>query len=135
MAISIGSVNHLTLTVTDIERSKSFYMDLLGLNHAADLGEKVILASEGLLLILNPPPDPSAAPDNDVFSESRCGLDHVSFNVPSHAVLEDAVKLFDEYGVSHGEIKDLSGAGFPMYVLAFRDPDNIQLELTAPHEG
>ena len=29
------------------------------------------------------------------------------------------------------EIKDLVDLG--MYVLAFRDPDNIQLEMTAPH--
>ena len=45
-------------------------------------------------------------------------------------VLEEAVKLFDEQGVSHGEIKDLGGLG--ICVLAFRDPDNIQVELTAP---
>jgi catechol 2,3-dioxygenase-like lactoylglutathione lyase family enzyme len=57
-------------------------------------------------------------------------LDHVSFNVASHADLEAAVKLFDEQGISHGEIKDLGGLG--IYVLAFRDPDNIQVELTAP---
>ena len=41
-----------------------------------------------------------------------------------------ALKQLD---ASHGEIKDLSPAGLPVYVLAFRDPDNIQLELTAPH--
>jgi glyoxylase I family protein len=34
--------------------------------------------------------------------------------------------------VSHGEIKDL-GPGMGLYVLALRDPDNIQLELTAPY--
>lgn len=132
MGLTVGSVHHLTLTVTDIERSKSFYMDILGLGHAADLGEKVILANENLLLVLNPPPDPSAAPENDRFSEHRCGLDHVSFNVASRAVLEDAITLFDERGIPHGEIKDLSEGGIPIYVLAFRDPDNVQLELTAP---
>ena len=41
-------------------------------------------------------------------------------------------KVFDENGVPHGEIRDLSGNGVPIYVLAFRDPDNIQLEFTAP---
>ena len=48
------------------------------------------------------------------------------------ADLETAVRLFDGGGVAHGEIKDL-GADLGLYVLAFRDPDNIQLELTAPH--
>jgi len=46
--------------------------------------------------------------------------------------LEEAVRQFDEQGVSHGEIKDL-GPDMGIYVLAFRDPDNIQLELTAPY--
>jgi glyoxylase I family protein len=37
---------------------------------------------------------------------------------------------FDQQGITHGEIKTL--AGFGIYVLPFRDPDNIQIELTAP---
>jgi hypothetical protein len=35
-------------------------------------------------------------------------------------------------GVPHGEITDL-GDVFGLYILAFRDPDNIQLELTAAY--
>jgi hypothetical protein len=50
-------------------------------------------------------------------------------------VLEEAMKMFDEKGIPHGEINDLSAAGVPIYVLAFRDPDNIQLEFTAPKES
>jgi hypothetical protein len=34
--------------------------------------------------------------------------------------------------VPHGQIKDL-GVDLRLYVLAFRNPDNIQLELTAPY--
>ncbi|MFN8454177.1 MAG: VOC family protein [Anaerolineae bacterium] len=59
------------------------------------------------------------------------GLDHLSLSVGSRADLEAAVRLFDERGVPHGEIKDLTA--FSLYVLAFRDPDNIQLELTAAY--
>lgn len=32
----------------------------------------------------------------------------------------------------HGEVRDL-GAGFGIYVMALRAPDNIQIELTAPY--
>jgi len=46
--------------------------------------------------------------------------------------LEQAARWFGQNGVPHGEIKDL-GEDFRIYVLAFRDPDNIQLELTAPY--
>jgi hypothetical protein len=45
--------------------------------------------------------------------------------------LEAAAALLDEHGVTRGEIKDL-GPGFGIHVMAVRDPDNIQLELTAP---
>jgi hypothetical protein len=50
--------------------------------------------------------------------------------VASHADLEQAVRLFDEHGVPHGEITTL--AGFGIDVLPFEDPDGVQLELTAP---
>lgn len=43
-----------------------------------------------------------------------------------------ATAYLDAQGVSRGEIKDL-GSGFGIYVMTVRDPDNIQLELTAPY--
>ncbi len=42
------------------------------------------------------------------------------------------MRVLDERGLSHSEVRDL-GPAFGIYVLIFRDPDNIQLELTAPH--
>ena len=44
--------------------------------------------------------------------------------------LESALKLFDERGMEHGPITPLEGFG--ICVLPFRDPDNIQIELTSP---
>jgi glyoxylase I family protein len=68
----------------------------------------------------------------DRFDENRVGLDHISLSVRSRADLDEAARIFDERGVLHGEVKDL-GAGSRLYVLAFRDPDNIQLELSATY--
>jgi hypothetical protein len=50
--------------------------------------------------------------------------------VASRDELERAIRLFDERGIAHGEIRPLPAFG--ILVLPFRDPDNIQLELTAP---
>jgi len=130
--IKTAGIHHMALTVTDTARSKDFFMKFLGFNYIIDLGPKVLLTNGAIVLALNPPPDASQALSNDKFSEHRVGLDHVSFSVENHAALEAAVKLFDDNSINHGEIKDLSPAGLPIYVLAFRDPDNIQLELTAP---
>ena len=77
-----------------------------------------------------PAPDPSRAISDDVFDENRAGLDHLNFSVASLEELEAALRLFDEHQVPHGYITDL-GPDLGLYVLALRDPDNIQLELTA----
>lgn len=129
--ISTGAVHHLTLTVRDLRSSIEFYTTLLGFQVAAELSPtRVILSNGTALMALSNPPDPSRAIPDDEFNENRLGLDHLSFDVGSYQALENAVKVFDENGVSHGEIKDL-GEGFGICVLAFRDPDNIQLELTS----
>jgi len=49
--------------------------------------------------------------------------------LPARGDLEQAVRLFDERGVTHGEITRLPSFGID--VLSFEDPDGIQLELTA----
>jgi glyoxylase I family protein len=133
MAVSISGVHHLALTVKDAAKSRDFYAKYLGFNHLMDLGPKVIMGNGTLLLALNPPPDPAQALPDDKFSEHRFGLDHLSFSVASRADLEAAVKLFDENGIALGTINNLGEYGLPITVLAFRDPDNIQLELTGPN--
>lgn len=137
--IAPGPIHHLRLTVTDIKRSREFYTSLLGFDVAADsppdddpsaaavrtilFGGCVMIRGD-LLMGLRP-----VAPGTDRFDEDRVGLDHLSFNVGSRAELEEAVRLFDERGVRHGQITRLPSFGID--ILEFRDPDNIQLELTA----
>ena len=138
--IEIGAIHHLRLTVTDIKRSREFYTELLGFDIAADsppegdaaaeaaypvLWGGVVMIRGNLLLGLRP-----VAKGGDSFDEDRVGLDHLSFNVKTRAELDEAMKLFDERGIPHGPIKTLEGFG--ICVLPFRDPDNVQIELTSP---
>lgn len=147
-SLSLGTVHHLRLTVTDVERSRAFYTEVLGFAVAVDapppaenpfhsmvdsaLQGGVILITNGMLLGLRPCRGVHAS-QGDRFDEHRVGLDHLSFNVGSKADLEQAVRILDERGVPHGEITDLPPFGIA--ILEFRDPDNIQLELTAPLES
>jgi glyoxylase I family protein len=139
-SIPIGGIHHLRLTVTDLERSRAFYTGLLGFDVAVEsppaddpaaadaykvLFGGVVMIRGDLLMGLRP-----VAPSADRFDEDRVGLDHLSFGVPSRDDLDRAVALLDERGVPHGEISALPSFG--IYVLPFRDPDNIQVELTAP---
>ncbi|OBG93645.1 glyoxalase, partial [Mycobacterium sp. E3251] len=64
----------------------------------------------------------------DRFDEDRAGLDHIAFRVASKDELDSAAAHLDELSVTHEPVKDIG----PSYILEFRDPDNIALELTAP---
>ncbi len=138
--IDLGAIHHIRLTVTDIERSRKFYTELLGFQIAAEapashdpksdpsypvLWGGVVMAKGNYLLGLRP-----VAAKGDRFDEDRVGLDHLSFNVESRAAMNAAIKLLDERGVTRGEVRELTSFG--ICVLPFRDPDNIQLELTSP---
>lgn len=131
--VIIGGMHHFTVTVTDLQRSVDFYTKVLGFEQVADLGTKIGLHNGSFLLVVVLPPDPDRAIADDRFDENRVGLDHISFLVESREAMERAAAALDEMGVSRGAIRDL-GKGFGFYVMAFRDPDNIQLELTALYD-
>ena len=137
MPIPVSGFSHVRITVTDIERSKRFYDDVLGLPVAfqlpPDADEKtheenwwlfggVVYQVPGGFFGLRP-----VAPAGDFFTEDRAGLDHLSFAVPTRADLDAAAARLDELGIAHDGVKDI-GIGC---LLEFRDPDNIALELWA----
>src|ERR1700712_1872314 len=132
--------SHVRLTVTDIARSRAFYEQVFGFDVAyeappedADQATKEALGflfggviysfGAGNLLGLRP-----VAHGGDTFDEDRVGLDHLSFRLSERADLDRAVAALDELGVPHAGPKDLG----VMWILEFRDPDGVALELTAP---
>lgn len=129
--IPTGAVHHFRLTVSDVDRAVTFYTGLLGFKKLMDLDPGAFLSNGSVGLGIGPFPDPTLAVAGDRFSENRVGLDHMSFAVTSREVLADAVRLLDARGVPHSEVRDL-GEAFGIAILIFRDPDNIQLELSAP---
>jgi len=130
-SIPTGGVHHFRLTVTDVDRTVAFYTGLLGFKKLMDLNPGAFLSNGAVGLGIGPFPDPTHAIQGDRFSENRVGLDHLSFAVPSRKDLENAVRMLDARGVPHSEVRDL-GEAFGIAILIFRDPDNIQLELSAP---
>jgi glyoxylase I family protein len=143
--LSLGTIHHIRLTVNDVERSKAFYMDVLGFQVAMDgpppeddphyaalvenLQGGVVLMNAGTFIGLRAT-DASRQEAKDRFDPFRVGLDHLSFSVESRADLEAAARRFDEAGVPHSDICELGPFGIAL--LPFKDPDGIQLELTSP---
>jgi glyoxylase I family protein len=136
VGLASNSIAHVRLTVTDIERSRQFYESVFGWpvlievpenadeatrNQLSFLYGGVIYDLGGTLLGLRPVA-------NDRFDEDRAGLDHIAFRLGSKDELDSAAIHLDEVGVEHEPVRDIG----PSYILEFRDPDNIALELTAP---
>jgi glyoxylase I family protein len=127
---------HIRLTVTNIERSRAFYDAVLGLPIAFEMPAEADETTRdqfsflfgGVIYQLGDALFGLRPVAKDTFDEDRTGLDHLSFAVADRAALDRAVAVLQENGVPHEGIKDI-GAG---WILEFRDPDNIALELFAP---
>ena len=135
MTFTSTSIGHVRLTVTDIERSRQFYESVFGWPVLIEVPENadeatrsalsflyggVIYDLGGTLLGLRPVA-------TDRFDENRAGLDHIAFRTGSKAELDAAAAHLDDLGIPHEPVKDIG----PSYILEFRAPDNIALELTA----
>lgn len=136
MPITTTSIAHIRLTVTDIERSRQFYESVFGwpinLEMPADADaatrERLWFLFGGVIYNVGDARVALRPAATDRFDENRVGLDHLAFRVGSKAEIDSAAKHLDDLGIAHEPVKDIG----VMYILEFRDPDNIALELTAP---
>jgi glyoxylase I family protein len=116
-------IHHLTLRVRDLDRSRRFYSDVLGVDIEA-LDDRLRFAVGATRIVLRPPLE--GTPGDDRFSERRIGLDHISFGVQAHQSLERLVERLRAHGIATEGIQ--FNADPEAEFVAFRDPDNIQLE-------
>jgi glyoxylase I family protein len=127
---SITGAHHAGLTVTDAERSAQWYSDLLGLivlmsADEDDVRLRVLMhpGSGWIMGVREYPKEPK-----DRFSELRTGLDHFAFTVETREELDAWEQELDQRGITYSPINETPIGT----VIAFRDPDNIQLELWLP---
>ena len=119
--------HHVSLSVTDLARSTTWYQQVLGLDIAAEIEgagfRRIRLRAPGggVILTLTCHDERSG----DRFDERRTGMDHVSFRVAGDQQLAWTERL-EQLGVEHSGIKPTTSGGS---MITMRDPDNIQLEL------
>lgn len=116
--------SHVALTVSDVEVSRQFYSETLGLT-VLDSNESycaLLIGGDGLSALILTSHGSRAIPG--LFNEFRPGLDHVSLAVPDVASLEEWRARLAERDVP----ADLRRSEWGHH-LNFRDPDNIAVEL------
>lgn len=136
MTIPASSIEHVRLTVTDIERSRKFYESVFGWTVAFEVPDDADAATReqlaflfgGVIYDIGNGLIGLRPVATDRFDEDRTGLDHLCLSVASRADLDAAAAHLDDLGVAHEPIKDIG----PGFILEFRDPDHIALELMSP---
>ena len=125
MAIRIKRTGHLVLRVKDLERSKKFFTEVLGLPQVGDNGKGMLFFSTDVrenhhMLAIRQVPD-GAPPLNP----EQGGMEHVAYELGSFAELQEAYRIFKESNVKihmmvyHGIAKSIY----------FEDPDGNVLEV------
>jgi catechol 2,3-dioxygenase-like lactoylglutathione lyase family enzyme len=119
MSIRTQGLDHVAIAVADIDRSESFYRDVLGLERVYEEWDPPrVLASGGSGMALFP----AGMHDDDVVGAP--GILHFAFRVDRAAfeaaqseLAERGIEFrFSDHGLSHS--------------VSFSDPDGHQLELT-----
>lgn len=124
--MKLTKVHHIAIIGSDYERSKHFYVDLLGFqiireNYRKDRGDyKIDLALQNMELELFIIPDRPARPS---YPEAY-GLRHLAFAVDS---VEETVNELNAAGIETGPIRIDEYTNKAMTF--FADPDGLPLEI------
>jgi catechol-2,3-dioxygenase len=122
---ALEAFSHISLTVTDPQRSADFYNAVLGteivFSTGGDNGTLIIVARDAMMIALR---DHRESNDKS-FDPRRIGLDHVAFLVPSRTELEAWHRSLTAAGVVCSAIE---ASPFGLH-LNLKDPDDIAVEL------
>jgi catechol 2,3-dioxygenase len=126
--IRLKKIGHVLLRVADLEKSTTFYRDVLGFQVAEQdprHGRDVFLTLgddfHTLDLVQHEKPDGAERPD----PRNRIGVAHIAFQVATYAALRDAYATLQEHGVEIERAIDHVN----QRSVYFADPDGNRLEI------
>jgi glyoxylase I family protein len=125
---TFAGIDHLSLSVTDLDRSQQFYTEVLDFIPVMDFGYARSLFNQQtkFFLALVKHENGSSEP----YSELNTGLDHVGLVAADLDELLAWEKRFQSHGVVYTPTREMEFG----HHLNFRDPDNIPLEFTISND-
>jgi glyoxylase I family protein len=125
MKLSSTGFAHLGLRVTDLARTRQFYVDILGFQPLIERPSLLICNAYGSIIAFRG--DAPETDKRDRFDPYRVGLDHVALGVPDLDALEAMKSGLDAASVPNNGIEPdefIHGT-----YISFYDPDGIAWEL------
>jgi glyoxylase I family protein len=126
--VAFSGVGHVSMSVTDLDRSERFYTEVFDLIRMADFTvARVLLHRQtGFMLSIIAHEDARGGQ----FSEVNIGLDHLGFVAEDRDELVEWERKLEALGVVYTPIRDMEFGSH----LNFRDPDNIALEINCQND-
>lgn len=123
-------VHHITISVTDLERSTQWYCDvlqaaLLVTRQGDGFTRNLLQLPNGLVLGLT---QHAGTPRTDRFDPRRVGLDHLSLAVASAEEVHAWAADLDARGIDHDPLVAAPSGT----LVVCRDPDGIPVEIYSP---
>lgn len=122
--INTSGVHHVLLRVSNLERSKKFYLETLGFKHMMDAENLCLFLAGGTAFGLRgPSPE---MPKGDKFNPHRVGIDHIALACSDASELKRVAEALKAAGVDTiGPKRDETlGKDY----VRFKDPDLIAWE-------
>lgn len=130
MALEVLGVDHIYVTVSDLERSTAYYdkvMKALGFRKGTGhVGGQPHVHYFNRALQYTLRPARAGAPAHDAYVP---GLHHLCFQVRDASAVDEAVASLKRLGIAIGEPQLRPAYGADYYAAYFKDPDGIELEI------
>ena len=125
MQLNANGLSHLGLRVTNVARSKRFYVDTLGCQLVREIDGALLVNVYGMLFAFYG--DDTHSSSKDHFDPFRVGLDHIALAIEDSSILEDLKRELDAAGVRNNGVEE-DPETHDLYI-SFYDPDGIAWEL------
>src|SRR3989344_986051 len=126
-------LQHISLNVSDLARSKAFYKEVLGYLgfHAHSEGKDYIGLTQGATGVWIGEAEP--ARKRNKFHRKNPGVNHLAFRAESREEVDRFAEFLKEKGIPalYGSPRLFPEYGKDYYAVYFEDPDRLKLELVS----